>query len=121
VLELVGDDAGIETVRFFLQTEVLSPEAMASGHQLTLQKLEIAPHSPLVFQTLAGSQIRDKFHCSVIGLEDKMGNLQRMPPHHIFVKGEIIWVIGEYEQIELLRLITHPEFIIKEGEIQFDV
>ena len=44
-----------------------------------------------------------------------------MPPHHIFVKGEIIWVIGEYEQIELLRLITHPEFIIKEGEIQFDV
>lgn len=121
VLELVGDDAAIETVRFFLQTEVVSPETMASGHQLMLKKLEIAPHSPLVFKTLAGSQIRDQFHCSVIGLEDKMGNLQRMPPHHIFIKGEIIWVIGEYEQIELLRLVTHPEFIIKEGEIQFDV
>jgi CPA2 family monovalent cation:H+ antiporter-2 len=121
VLELVGDDASIETVRFFLQTEVLSPEAMASGHQLTLKKLEIAPHSPLVYQTLANSHIRDKFHCSVIGLEDKDGNLQRMPPHHIFIKGEVIWVIGEYEQIELLRLITHPEFIIKEGEIQFDI
>lgn len=121
VLELVGDDAAIETVRFFLQTEVMSPETMASGHQLMLKKLEIAPHSPLVFKTLASSQIRDQFHCSVIGLEDKMGNLQRMPPHHIFIKGEIIWVIGEYEQIELLRLVTHPEFIIKEGEIQFDV
>ena len=120
VMEVVGDDESIEKVRTLVMTEASGTEYMESREPLVLQKLVIALNSTLIGKKLMESGIRNDFHCSVIGIEDKDGDLERIGAQHVFAENEILWVLGEYEQVELLRLVTHPEFSIKDGEIKFD-
>jgi CPA2 family monovalent cation:H+ antiporter-2 len=120
VIEVVGDDESIEKVRTMVQTEPSGTEYLESREPLVLQKLVIAANSTLVGKKLMESGIRDNFHCSVIGVEDKDGDLERVGAQHVFAENEILWILGEYEQVELLRLVTHPEFSMKDGEITFE-
>lgn len=120
VMEVVGDDEAIENVKNVMQTEVTGAENMESREQLILQKLVIAPNSPLIGKKLMESGIRNDFHCSLVGVEDNDGDLERVPAQHVFAANEILWIVGEYEQVELLRLVTHPEFSVKDGEINFE-
>ena len=120
VMEVVGDDESIENVKNMVQTEASGTEYMELREQLVLQKLVIAPNSPLIGKKLMESGIRSEFHCSLVGVEDGEGNLERVGAQHVFAENEILWIVGEYEQIELLRLVTHPEFSMKDGEIKFE-
>ena len=120
IMEVVGDDESIENVKNMVQTEASGTEYMELREQLVLQKLVIAPNSPLIGKKLMESGIRNEFHCSLVGVEDKDGDLERVGAHHVFAENEILWVVGEYEQVELLRLVTHPEFSMKDGEIKFE-
>ena len=113
VMEIVGDDTSIEKTKKLMQTEVVDADNSKLHDKLSLQKMVIAPNSGLVGKSLMESGIRSDFRCSVVGMEDKDGNLERMPAQHIFTENEVIWVVGEYEQIELLRHVAHPEFIEK--------
>lgn len=120
VMEVVGDDESIENVKNMVQTEASGTEYMELREQLVLQKLVIAPNSPLIGKKLMESGIRSEFHCSLVGVEDGEGNLERVGAQHVFAENEILWIVGEYEQIELLRLVTHPEFSMKDGKIKFE-
>lgn len=120
ILEVVGDDVSIEKVRSLMQTKVSGADYMELREQLVLKKLVIAPNSTLIGKKLMESGIRSDFHCSVIGIEDKDGDLERVGAQHVFTENEVLWILGEYEQVELLRLVTHPEFSMKDGEITFE-
>ena len=46
------------------------------------------------------SGIRDKFNCMVIGIEEGKENLSPVDPSRKLEKDDIIWIVGEEEDIE---------------------
>lgn len=117
ILELVGDDDSIESVRQNMIQNTTNIENYPPAEPLKLKKLIISGDSRLVGHTLIDSNIRSQFHCTVIGFEDNEGNLIQTDPHRKIVRHDTIWVVGEYENLELLELITNPPFSINNGEI----
>lgn len=115
ILELVGDDKSIELVRQRMNAETTNLENYPKAEELKLYKFVISRDSKLVGIRLGDSNIREQFHCMVIGFEDNDGNLTPTTPDRIIKVNDTMWVVGEYENLELLKLITNPPFTIKDG------
>lgn len=115
ILELVGDDKSIELVRQRMNAETTSLENYPKAEELKLHKFVISNDSKLVGVSLGNSRIREQFHCTVIGFEDNEGNLISTTPVRNIKANDTMWVVGEYENLELLKLITNPPFTIKDG------
>ena len=115
ILELVGDDKSIEMVRQRMNAETTSLENYPKAEELKLNKFVISPDSKLIGISLGESNIREQFHCTVIGFEDNEGNLISTSPNRNIKANDTMWVVGEYENLELLKLITNPPFTIKDG------
>ena len=60
--------------------------------------------SEFIGKTLKDSGIRDRYNCMVVGVEEGQKNLTMINPLREFVAGDIIWVVGEEDQLrELLK------------------
>ena len=115
ILELVGDDKSIEIVRQRMNSETTILENYPKAEELKLNKFVISRDSKLVGVSLGESKIREQFHCTVIGFEDNEGNLLPTNPNISIKANDTMWVVGEYENLELLKLVTNPPFTIKDG------
>ena len=115
ILELVGDDKSIELVRQRMNAETTNLENYPKAEELKLYKFVISRDPKLVGIRLSDSRIREQFHCTVIGFEDNEGNLTPTTPERNIKVNDTMWVVGEYENLELLKLITNPPFTIKDG------
>ena len=105
VLEVVGDDEGIESFSQRMKAETLSPDANAiREHRLSLVKLTISEASPLLGHTLVDIDIRGQYHCMAVGIEDRRGNVHVPQAHRPFQAGDILWVVGEDADLSLLRM-----------------
>ncbi len=105
VLEVVGDDEGIERVRQRTMLETLSPDNTAlHGHRLSLEKLTISEASPLCGKTLIDIDIRNQYHCMAVGIEDHQGNVHVPQAQRPFTSGDILWVVGEDADLSMLRM-----------------
>lgn len=108
VLEVIGDDAGIEAFIQRSQKEVEAHDDVAAADQtLHLQRLMMGVDSPLCGKTLAQSGISNKYHCIVVGFEDAEGHIdmasaqQRIEPH------SVLWLVGEKKDLEKIKGLKH--------------
>lgn len=108
LLEIVGDDESIEAFRQHLESEVSSSEEYFNKDRLTLKKFVISDKSRFVGQSLKTCGLRHDFHCTVIGFEDSDGNIDRIDANRQIQPNDIIWVVGEFENLMLLELVTDP-------------
>ena len=105
VLEVVGDDEGIERVRQRTVLETLSPDsATLHAHRLSLEKLTVSASSPLCGKTLAEIDIRNQYHCMAVGIEDRLGNVHVPQAQRPFQASDILWVVGEEADLSMLRM-----------------
>ena len=62
----------------------------------------IGSNSPFIGKDLIESRIRDQYNCMVVGLEEGKESLSPYKPNRKFEEGDIIWVVGEEEDLQLL-------------------
>lgn len=117
ILELVGDDESIEIVRQRMNANTTSIDNYPKAEALKLHKFVISGDSKLIGVSLGKSKIREQFHCMILGFEDSEGNLIPTKPNRNIQYNDTMWVIGEYENLELLKLITNPPFTYKDGKL----
>ena len=103
-LQVIGSDDQLTRFRQALQTETFPEDYELEKREMRLRSMILASSSPFVGKTLRESGIRDQFNCMVVGLEEGEENLSAVSPSYVFQKGDIIWVVGEEE--DLVRL-TH--------------
>ena len=79
-------------------------EDLIQASEMILRQLQIGAHSPFCGKNLRECGIRDRYHCLVAGVEDSDGEI-KIPNGHIpFSEGDILWVVGERNNIsELLQ------------------
>ncbi len=101
-IQAIGSDDQLTNLSKALQQEVQQDDPDIEKREMRLRQLIIKNDSPLLGKTLKASGIRDKFNCMVVGFEEGEENLSQPDPDHVFVKGDVIWVVGEEESIKNL-------------------
>ena len=101
-LQVIGGDNQLRKLTEAMRTEITKPEEDGSAREMKLRQIVIKGNSPLVGVTLKDSGIRSKYNCMVVGLEEGKENLSQMPASRQFEKGDIIWVVGEEQDLKAL-------------------
>lgn len=70
--------------------------------ELILRLLLIDEDSAFLGKTIKDSGIRQKYHCLVAGIERDDESLHDPTPNEPLMKGDVLWVVGETEDVARL-------------------
>ncbi len=99
-LQVIGSDEQLSKLSKTVNEEVITEDPYLEKREMKLHQLIIGTESPFIGKSLEESGIRDRFGCMVIGLEEGKENLSSFPPKRKFMEGDIIWIVGEDEDIK---------------------
>ena len=100
-IQVIGSDQQLAAFGQALQQEVLSEDDI-EHRETRLRQIIITEHSPFVGKTLQESGIRSEYGCMVVGLEEGKENLSSISPTRTFKCNDIIWIVGEQDDINRL-------------------
>ena len=104
VLEAIGSDEQFNALREAIEREVFSEDTEIEKRMMKLRQIIIAADSPFIGKTLIESGIRDRYNCMVVGLEEGKESLSAFNPKRKFEEGDIIWIVGEQDDLNLIPL-----------------
>ena len=104
-LEVVGDDQGIESFSQRMKAETVNPDsATLRQHRLSLVQMRLSEASPICGKTLVDLDIRNRYHCMVVGIEDRRGTMHISQAMRQFQPGDNLWVVGEEADLSMLQM-----------------
>lgn len=109
VLEVVGDDQGIDQMCARMNSEVADLSVNESEGMMRIKRMEVSAASPLQGMPVKKSGIRDQYRCMVIGVERENGLLSVVGADYIINPGDVIWFAGEHADILRLQQIMEEE------------
>ena len=98
ILQVVGSDKELAIFNKVITSNILTDGI--KNKQLLLRQIELTDNCPFVGKNIAQSGIRDKYHCMAVGLENGDDNLQTIDNTIIFHSGDLLWLVGEQQNIE---------------------
>ena len=101
-LQAIGSDDQLTKFRNALETEVIGEDVDLEKREMKLRQMIIGSGNPFIGKTLEESGIRSHYNCMVVGLEEGKENLSSVPPTRQFEEGDILWVVGEQDDLDLL-------------------
>ena len=103
-IQAIGNDEQLNQFGNALRSELIAEDPEIEKRQMHLRKMILNNDSEFIGKTLKESGIRDRYNCMVVGVEEGQKNLTMINPLREFVAGDIIWVVGEEDQLrELLK------------------
>ena len=102
VLQVIGNDEQFNHFREALEENIIGEDPELEKREMKLRQMVIGSDSPFIGKTLIESHIRDHYNCMVIGLEEGKESLSPYNPNRKFKEGDIIWVVGEEDDLQLL-------------------
>ena len=101
-LQAIGNDEQLNIMNSALRGELIPEDADIEQREMKLHKLVIGAGSPLIGKTVRDAAIRQRFNCMVVGVEEGQQNLTMINPARRFKDGDIIWIVGEEQNVERL-------------------
>ena len=101
-LQVIGSDDQLANFSRAMRTDVYADDYELEKREMKLRRMAISGNSPFVGKTMAECGIRQVYNCMVVGLEEGMENLSQVSPSYRFEKGDIIWVVGEVDDLNRL-------------------
>ena len=102
-LQVIGNDSQLQKFNVSLQSALLPEDMEIEKREMRLSQLIISSTSEFLGKTLIESGIRSKYNCMVVGLEEGRENLTRISPTRRFEKGDIIWLVGEPDDLKKIQ------------------
>lgn len=99
-IQVIGTDEQLSA--FSKQVEKVSKAAEENEiekREMYLKQFVIDSSSPFRFMTIKDSGIRNDYRCLVVGVEKETGNLMSPLPDMIFEEGDVVWVVGEQQDV----------------------
>ena len=103
-LQAIGSDDQLTKFRNAIENDVLREDYELEKREMKLRQFIIAQDSPFIGKTLEESGIRSRYSCMVVGMEEGKENLSPIGPKHRFEEGDILWIVGEQEDLDVLML-----------------
>ncbi|MDE6807564.1 MAG: TrkA C-terminal domain-containing protein, partial [Prevotella sp.] len=100
-IQVIGSDQQLAIFGQAIQQQVINEEDI-EHREMKLRQMIITERSRFVGKTLQESGIRSDYGCMVVGLEEGKENLSSVAPSRKFKNGDIIWIVGEQQDIDRL-------------------
>ena len=101
---MVGDDESIQAFRQRMEAELIRPdENVPRADRLSLISVSIGVNSPLVGRTLVEADLRGRYHCMVVGIEEAGGVITQADGSPVSLTGDCSVIAGAplaYEQMK---------------------
>lgn len=101
-LQVIGSDAQLMRFNKILSEQVFVLPEYNDACDMVMRKLYIGAGSPFLGKSIKNSDIRDRYHCMVVGWETSEGVLERPDPDRTFEEGDLLWIVGEEESLKQL-------------------
>ena len=101
-LQVIGSDTQLAVFRNAVEGQVMQEDLELEKREMKLRQLIIGQGSPFIGKTLEESGLRSEYGCMVVGLEEGKENLSPFKPARRFEEGDIIWVVGEEDDLNRL-------------------
>lgn len=101
-IQVIGSDDQLKAFNDTITHEVYEDDPDIEKREMKLRQMIIGSNSPFVGKTLSESGIRDAYNCMVVGLEEGKETLSSVAPDYRFSEGDILWVVGETDDITKL-------------------
>ncbi len=98
-VQAIGNDSQLAAFNKAVTHELYADDPDIEKREMHLRQIIISQDSPLVGKTLQESGIRDTYKCMVVGLEEGEENLTPIDPTRLFQTGDIVWIVGEEDNI----------------------
>ena len=105
ILQVIGSDDQLTVFQQAIQEEVMEEDHELEKREMKLRSIIISGNSPFIGKTLQESGIRDQYNCMVVGIEEGKENLSQVKPSYRFQKGDILWIVGEKEDLQLISML----------------
>jgi len=102
VIEVVGDDNSIDQLKKRMDAEV-NTERQSENSLMQLQRIVVRQNSAMEGLFIKHSGIRDTYRCMVVGFEERDGMLTVASADHRITQGDVMWVAGEYNDLNKLK------------------
>ena len=102
-LQVIGSDDQLAKFHDAIETELLGEDPELEKREMKLRQIILGEDSPFIGKTIEESGIRRLYNCMVVGLEEGKENLSSVPLTRPFEAGDILWVVGEQEDLEVLN------------------
>jgi CPA2 family monovalent cation:H+ antiporter-2 len=99
-IQVIGTDE--QLAEFSKQVERVANAAEENEiekREMHLRQFVIDGQSPFLNVTIKDSGIRNMFHCLVVGVEKEDGNLLSPEANMLLEAGDVVWVVGEKEDV----------------------
>lgn len=98
-IQAIGSDDQLTAFGSALVREVRQKDPDIEKREMKLRQVVIREGGVFAGKTMKESGIRDKFNCMVVGIEEGKENLSPVAPSRIIMAGDIVWIVGEEEDI----------------------
>lgn len=98
-IQAIGSDDQLTAFGSALVREVRQKDPDIEKREMKLRQVVIREGGAFAGKTMKESGIRDKFNCMVVGIEEGKENLSPVAPSRILQDGDIVWIVGEEEDI----------------------
>lgn len=102
ILHVIGNDEQLMNFNNAMTKEVIVEPDENENHEMQLRRFVVKGNSILLNKSLITSELRDKFNCMLIGMEEDEVTISRVSPAYNFQKGDILWIVGEEPDIKRL-------------------
>lgn len=105
-IQVIGTDELLNVFSSAMSSGAAIDTDVYEKSEMVLKQLLIDENSIFLGKTVRNSGIRDKFRCLVAGVEREDGVLMSPDVNAPFEQGDVVWVVGEKEDI--YELFLHP-------------
>ena len=101
-IQVIGSDEQLQAFGKAVREEVIGEDLDFEQREMKLKQMLITSKSPFVGKTLEQSGIRSIYSCMVVGIEEGKENLSPVKPTRKFQEGDIIWIVGEQDALDVI-------------------
>lgn len=98
-IQVIGTDGELnEFGREMSRVSTLDDDVVERS-EMILRQFRVDESSPFLNKTLKEAGIREKYRCLIAGVEGDEEVLHAPDPHEPFAEGDVVWVVGEKEDV----------------------
>lgn len=98
-IQVIGTDGELnEFGREMSRVSTLDDDVVERS-EMILRQFRVDGSSPFLNKTLKEAGIRERYHCLIAGVERDEEVLHAPDPHEPFAEGDVVWVVGEKEDV----------------------
>lgn len=105
VLEIAGSQQATSSFIHALKSDVRDGDNLLPQESLlSLKAFTLTDNSQYIGKTMMELNLRAKYNCLVIGVENAEGNVQHISPQRPFAVGDKVWMVGEASDLALIDM-----------------